>query len=137
MNLQQKLWGSYCDMQNFLTPTPPLLHSLVQLLRNDKILQPSYDVFAQDSFKWKPNFTINLGLRYAWNSCFGIRCHFTQFDPTAGILIPGEPALSHEQQELPAPRRLRLGSLSRMASLGAGCLRHSDPGPLLRTSWSV
>src|SRR5882762_6964902 len=35
---------------------------------NDKILQPSYDGFAQDTFKWKPNFTINLGLRYAWNS---------------------------------------------------------------------
>src|SRR5882757_236299 len=35
---------------------------------NDKILQPSYDGFAQDTFKWKPNFTINVGLRYAWNS---------------------------------------------------------------------
>src|SRR5260370_32759818 len=35
---------------------------------HDKILQPSYDAFAQDSFKWNPNFTINVGLRYAWNS---------------------------------------------------------------------
>ncbi len=55
---------------------------------NDKILQPSYDVFAQDSFKWKPNFTINVGLRYAWNSSPSESLsHFTNFDPTSGTLI--------------------------------------------------
>src|ERR1700726_1020839 len=55
---------------------------------NDKILQPSYDVFAQDSFKWKPNFTINIGLRYAWNSTPSESVnHFTNFDPTTGTLI--------------------------------------------------
>ena len=32
----------------------------------DKILSPSYDAFAQDSFKWKPNLTVQLGLRYSW-----------------------------------------------------------------------
>src|SRR5229473_1187500 len=52
---------------------------------NDKILQPSYDVFAQDSYKWKPNFTINFGLRYAWNSTPSEAAgHFTQFDPATG-----------------------------------------------------
>jgi len=55
---------------------------------NDRILQPSYDVFAQDSFKWKPNFTINIGLRYAWNSSPSASAdHFTNFDPTTGTLI--------------------------------------------------
>jgi carboxypeptidase family protein len=55
---------------------------------NDKILQPAYDVFAQDSFKWKPNFTINIGLRYAWNSSPSEAAnHFTNFDPTTGTLI--------------------------------------------------
>jgi len=55
---------------------------------NDKILQPSYDVFAQDSFKWKSNFTINIGLRYAWNSSPSEAAnHFTNFDPTTGTLI--------------------------------------------------
>ena len=55
---------------------------------NDKILQPSYDVFAQDSFKWKPNFTINIGLRYAWNSSPSESVnHFTNFDRTTGTLV--------------------------------------------------
>ncbi|MFI5092508.1 MAG: carboxypeptidase regulatory-like domain-containing protein [Candidatus Acidiferrum sp.] len=55
---------------------------------NDKILQPSYDVFAQDSFKWKSNFTINIGLRYAWNSTPSESAgRFTNFDPTTGTLI--------------------------------------------------
>ncbi len=35
---------------------------------NDRILQPAYAVYAQDSFKWKSNFTFNIGLRYEWNS---------------------------------------------------------------------
>jgi hypothetical protein len=60
---------------------------------NDRILQPSYGVFAQDSFKWKPNFTINIGLRYEWDSTPSeARGRFTNFDLTAGTLIPaGQP----------------------------------------------
>jgi hypothetical protein len=34
---------------------------------DDKILMPAWGAFAQDSFKWKPNVTFNLGLRYDWN----------------------------------------------------------------------
>jgi hypothetical protein len=56
---------------------------------NDKIVEPSYGVFAQDSFKWKPNFTINVGLRYEWNSTpFAAHDQFTNFDTTTGNLIP-------------------------------------------------
>jgi hypothetical protein len=55
---------------------------------NDRILQPSYAVFAQDSFKWKPNFTINVGLRYEWNSSPSEAAgRFTNFDPGSGTLV--------------------------------------------------
>ncbi|HUC53991.1 MAG TPA: TonB-dependent receptor [Candidatus Cybelea sp.] len=55
---------------------------------NDKILQPSYDVFAQDSFRWKPNFTFNIGLRYAWNSTPSeAAARFTNFDVPSGTLV--------------------------------------------------
>jgi outer membrane receptor protein involved in Fe transport len=55
---------------------------------NDKVLQPSYAVFAQDSFKWKPNFTINLGLRYEWNSTPSESANrFRNFDLATGTLI--------------------------------------------------
>jgi hypothetical protein len=60
---------------------------------NDKILQPSYDAFVQDSFRWKPNFTINIGLRYAWNSTPSeAASRFTNFDSTNGTLVSaGQP----------------------------------------------
>jgi Carboxypeptidase regulatory-like domain/TonB dependent receptor-like, beta-barrel len=55
---------------------------------NDRILQPSYAGFAQDSFKWKPNFTFNIGLRYTWNATPSeADGRFTNFDPTTGNLI--------------------------------------------------
>jgi hypothetical protein len=55
---------------------------------NDRILQPSYAGFAQDAFKWKPNFTINIGLRYTWNATPSeARGRFSNFDPTTGGLL--------------------------------------------------
>lgn len=56
---------------------------------NDKILQPSYGIFAQDSYKWKPNFTFNFGLRYEWNSAPSEAAnHFSTFDLASGSIVP-------------------------------------------------
>lgn len=55
---------------------------------NNRILQPAYDVFTQDSFKWTTNFTVNIGLRYAWNATPSEAVgRFTNFDPTTGTLV--------------------------------------------------
>ena len=83
---------TYSSLANFLADSANAF--TVQLgSGNDKILQPAYDVFAQDSFKWKPNFTINIGLRYAWNATPSESAgRFTNFDQATGNLIQvGQP----------------------------------------------
>jgi outer membrane receptor protein involved in Fe transport len=78
---------TFTSLANFLADTAS---SFTVLLGNgnDKILEPSYGAFAQDSYKLKPNLTLNIGLRYEWNSTpseAGGR--FTNFDTGTGTLV--------------------------------------------------
>ncbi|MGH9760281.1 MAG: TonB-dependent receptor domain-containing protein, partial [Blastocatellia bacterium] len=49
---------------------------------------PAWGAFAEDSFKWKPNVTLQLGFRYDWNSTPSEADNrFVIFDPSADSLV--------------------------------------------------
>jgi Carboxypeptidase regulatory-like domain/TonB dependent receptor len=54
----------------------------------NRILSPAYDGFAEDSFKVKPNLTLQLGLRYSWYSTPSEAANrFTVFDAATVSLV--------------------------------------------------
>jgi len=56
--------------------------------RSASIAQGALDFFALDSFKWRRNLTIELGLRYEWNMSPTERFdRFYVFDPTRVALV--------------------------------------------------
>ena len=55
---------------------------------NDRIVQGAWGLFVQDSFKWKPSFTWELGIRYDYNaSPTEARDRFTLFVPASDSLV--------------------------------------------------
>ncbi len=75
------------SMQNFLADRASTFQVEVGA-GSDRAVEPSWALFAQDSFKWKPNFTINVGLRYEWNSTISeARGRFTNFNTSNGDLF--------------------------------------------------
>ena len=54
----------------------------------DRITENALDFFAQDSFKLKPAFTLELGLRYSWNMTPSeAKNRFVVFDPATSSLL--------------------------------------------------
>jgi len=52
------------------------------------IAQGALDLFALDSFKWRSNFTLEVGLRYSWNMTPSERFdRFVVFDPKSASLV--------------------------------------------------
>ena len=67
-NVAQNI-GSYtfATLQNFLNDQSNRFNVTIGS-GNDKILEPAWGMFVQDNFKMTSNFTLELGLRYDYNS---------------------------------------------------------------------
>ena len=64
----------------------PASYTLAGFTAN-RILSPTYDWFVQDSFKWRSNVTVQLGLRYSWYSTpTEASNRFVVFDPATDSL---------------------------------------------------
>jgi len=74
---------------NFIAGTANSSARTVGVAQANRITQNALDFFAQDSYKLKPNLTLELGLRYAWNmtpnEALG---RFATFDPGSVSLVP-------------------------------------------------
>ncbi len=55
---------------------------------NSRIVQGALGFFVMDSFKWRPNFTWELGFRYDWNMTPAeAKNRFVVFDPATNSLV--------------------------------------------------
>src|SRR5215471_16889862 len=81
----QLVYNSFASFQN---DTPSTAARTIGNIAN-RINEAALDFFAMDSFKWKSYFTIELGLRYAWNMTPSeAKDRFVTFDPATVSLIP-------------------------------------------------
>ncbi len=77
----------YTSMANFINDRSALFTTLVGN-GNNKILEPAWGVFIQDNYRVMPNLTLDLGLRYDWNSTPSeANNRLSVFDPTSDSLI--------------------------------------------------
>ena len=77
---------SFATVTAFLNDTPS--NFTFRGVNANKILSPAYGFFAQDSFKWKPNLTIQLGLRYDLNlTPSEAKDRFVVFDAATSSLV--------------------------------------------------
>jgi hypothetical protein len=89
----------YTSLANFINDDASTFSTLVGN-GNDKILEPSWGLFAQDNYRLRSNLTLELGLRYDYNSTPSESDNrLSVFDPTTDALVQvGTPGFSQPFQ---------------------------------------
>jgi hypothetical protein len=76
--------------------------------QSSSIAQAAIGFFVQDYYNWRPNLTLDLGLRYDWNMTPEERYdRFIVFDPSSGALVragEGNNAVYHQNNKNFQPR---------------------------------
>jgi Carboxypeptidase regulatory-like domain/TonB dependent receptor-like, beta-barrel len=76
----------FASITNFLNDQANAF-TVLQGSGDDKILEPAWGIFLQDNFKLRPNLTLELGLRYDYNSTPSeANNKFVGFDPATSSL---------------------------------------------------
>lgn len=78
----------YTTLSNFLNDQAASYQTLLGNGDN-RVLMPSWGLFVQDNYRWKPNVTFNLGIRYDWNGTPS-EAHnkFAILDQATGTMVP-------------------------------------------------
>jgi hypothetical protein len=77
----------YTNLTNFLNDQAASFRA-TQGNGDNRVLMPAWGMFVQDNYRWKPNVTLSLGLRYDWNGTPS-EAHnkFSILDPTTGTVV--------------------------------------------------
>ncbi len=78
----------YTGLASFLNDRA-VSYAATQGNSNDKILEPAWAIFLQDTYKLRPNLTLEIGLRYDWNGTPNeANNHLSLFNPTTDAMAP-------------------------------------------------
>jgi hypothetical protein len=80
---------TFADVDSFINGGSSTTRFTINLSNGaSRILQPAWGLFAMDTIKLLPNFTLELGLRYDWNGTPSESLNrFVVFDPATSSLV--------------------------------------------------
>jgi hypothetical protein len=91
---------NYTSLNAFLGDSASSFINVLAGNGDDKVLEPAWGLFVQDSYRLRHNLTLNIGLRYDWNSTpTEANNRFSVFDPaTAALMQVGTPGFGQIYQ---------------------------------------